>query len=317
MTTETSRLRIGTRASKLARWQADHVAGLLAAIPGAPGVELVPIKTEGDRIQDVPLSKVLGKAFFTKEIESALLEGEVDVAVHSLKDLATEMPVGLSLGAVLERASPLDALVAGLGSVRAVEDLLQGARVGTSSTRRRAFLARLRPDLELADLRGNVPTRVRKLDRGDYDAIVLAVAGLERLEMGDRVSAILPPEVFPPAVSQGAIGIQIRAEDSETRTWVERLDHTPTRLATASERALLATLEGGCQVPVGALANVSGDRLDLVAGICSLDGALYVEGTGSGSASDGVEIGRNLARDLLSRGGAAILTAIRTEEGGA
>jgi hydroxymethylbilane synthase len=280
LTTEISRLRIGTRASKLARWQADHVAGLLAAIPGAPGVELVPIKTEGDRIQDVPLSKILGKAFFTKEIESALLEGEVDVAVHSLKDLATEMPVGLSLGAVLERASPLDALVS-------------------------------------RDLRGNVPTRVRKLDRGDYDAIVLAVAGLERLSMGDRVSAILPPEVFPPAVSQGAIGIQIRAEDSETRRWVERLDHTPTRLATASERALLATLEGGCQVPVGALADVSADRLDLVAGICSPDGTLYVEGTGSGYASDGVEVGRILARDLLGRGGATILAAIRKEEGGA
>jgi hydroxymethylbilane synthase len=239
------------------------------------------------------------------------------VAVHSLKDLATEMPVGLSLGAVLERASPLDALVSRDESIRVLEDLLQGARVGTSSTRRRAFLARLRPDLELADLRGNVPTRVRKLDRGDYDAIVLAVAGLERLSMGDRVSAILPPEVFPPAVSQGAIGIQIRAEDSETRRWVERLDHTPTRLATASERALLATLEGGCQVPVGALADVSADRLDLVAGICSPDGTLYVEGTGSGSASDGVEVGRILARDLLGRGGATILAAIRKEEGGA
>jgi hydroxymethylbilane synthase len=320
-------LRIGTRESDLAQWQASHVASALRALPGAPEPELVLIRTEGDRIQDVPLSQVQGKAFFTKEIEAALLAGEVDIAVHSLKDLATQMPGGLALGAVMERGDPRDALLttvdhdspnpsggrispdsavlpASFPPVPGLDGVLPGARVGTSSLRRRAFLARWRPDLELAELRGNVPTRIRKLDEGQYDGIVLAAAGVKRLGLGERISAYLPFDAFLPAVSQGAIGVQIRAGDEGTAAWVGRLDHAATRWATTAERALLRRLEGGCHVPVGAYAEVvsendgaapgvvaeqkgavgagvdeaRGLHLRLRATLCSLDGRWVVEG---------------------------------------
>ncbi len=228
MTPPLERIRIGTRGSALARWQAEHVAAALGRLPGAPTTELVLIKTEGDRIQDVPLSKVQGKAFFTKEIEEALLRDQVDVAVHSLKDLATSMPPGLTLGAVMEREDPRDALLCPLSKGLAPSgELPHGARVGTSSLRRRALLARWRPDLELAELRGNVPTRIRKLDEGDYDAIVLAAAGVKRLGLAHRISAYLPFESFLPAVSQGAVGVQIRADDAEVARWVEALGSSP------------------------------------------------------------------------------------------
>jgi hydroxymethylbilane synthase len=308
------RIRIGTRASALARWQADHVAAALRALPGAPEPELVLIKTEGDRIQDLPLSQVQGKAFFTKEIEEALLRDTVDLAVHSLKDLATEMPRGLALGAVLKREDPRDALIS--GPRVSLEDLPPGARVGTSSLRRRALLARWRPDLELAELRGNVPTRIEKLDRQEYDAIVLAAAGLKRLGLEHRISSYLPMERVLPAVSQGAIGLQIRALDEGIARWVGELDHPPTRFATAAERALLRTLEGGCQVPVGAFADSGDDDLRLRAVVCSLDGTEAVEGTRSGSLGNAGAIGIALAGDLLTRGGRGILEGIRKAGGG-
>ncbi len=307
-------LRIGTRASALARWQAEHVASALRALPGAPEPELVLIKTEGDRIQDVPLSQVPGKAFFTKEIEEALLTDRVDLAVHSLKDLATEMPPGLALGSILKREDPRDALIA--GGTESLEDLPNAARVGTSSLRRRALLARWRPDLRLVELRGNVPTRIRKLDEGGYDAIVLAAAGVKRLGMEDRISSFLPFERFLPAVSQGAIGIQIRSQDEAVARWVEALDDAPTRLATSAERALLRTLEGGCHVPVGAFAEPVGEGLHLRAVVCSVDGATSVEGETSGSSEDPERLGVALAGDLLARGGADILDRIRKEGGG-
>jgi len=309
-----NRIRIGTRASALARWQAEHVASALRAVPGAPEPELVLIKTEGDRIQNVPLSQVQGKAFFTKEIEEALLSDTVDLAVHSLKDLATEMPPGLALGAVLEREDPRDALLS--LENRSLEDLPPGARVGTSSLRRRALLARWRPDLELAELRGNVPTRIGKLDRGEYHGIVLAAAGVKRLGMQDRISSFLPLEQFLPAVSQGAIGVQIRAREEETTRWVEALDHPPTRFATAAERALLRTLEGGCHVPVGAYAELADGGLRLRAVLCSLEGTRSVEGTRSGSVGNAGAIGVALAQDLLARGGNEILAEIRKAGGG-
>jgi len=308
------RIRIGTRASDLARWQAEHVAAALRAIPGAPEPELVLIKTEGDRIQDVPLSQVQGKAFFTKEIEDSLLNDSVDLAVHSLKDLATEMPPGLALGAVLEREDPRDALLA--TSPASLEDLPWGARVGTSSLRRRALLARWRPDLELAELRGNVPTRIQKLDDGGYDAIVLAAAGVKRLQMQDRISSYLPFERFLPAVSQGAIGIQIRSEDEEVARWVGALDHPPTRFCTTAERALLRTLEGGCHVPVGAFAELDGDTLTMRGVVCSLDGARSVEGAISGPVGNAGALGIALAQDLVCRGGNEILDGIRKAGGG-
>lgn len=314
MNSQNDRLRIGTRASALARWQAEHVAAALRAIPGAPEPELVLIKTEGDLIQDVPLSQVEGSAFFTKEIEEALLKKAVDLAVHSLKDLATEMPPGLDLGAVLEREDPRDALIAS-GPI-SLEDLPPGARVGTSSLRRRALLARWRPDLELAELRGNVPTRIQKLDDGGYDAIVLAAAGVKRLGMEDRISSYLPFDRFLPAVSQGAIGVQIRSEDEAAARWVGTLEHPPTRIATTAERALLRRLEGGCHVPVGGFAELEGETLGLWGVICSLDGVNSVEGSTEGPVELAEALSVSLAEDLLARGGNAILDGIRKAGGG-
>lgn len=313
MTRKTQHIRIGTRASDLARWQAEHVAGAIRSLPGAPEPELVLIKTEGDRIQDVPLSQVEGKAFFTKEIEEALLNDTVDLAVHSLKDLATAMPPGLLLGAVLKREDPRDALIAS-GSLT-LDDLPPGARVGTSSLRRRALLARWRPDLELLELRGNVPTRIRKLDNGDYDAVVLAAAGVKRLGMAHRISSYLPIHRFLPAVSQGAIGVQIRSGDVEVADWVEKLEHPASRVATTAERALLRTLEGGCHVPVGGFGELREGALLLKGIICSLDGTASVEGELSGPPETAEEVGLALAADLLAGGGSRILDGIRKAGG--
>jgi hydroxymethylbilane synthase len=307
-------LRIGTRGSALALWQAEHVAARIRSLPDAPEVELVHIQTEGDRIQDVALSKLPGKAFFTKELEEAILDGRVDLAVHSLKDVETAMPQGLVLGAVLEREDPRDALVArpglGLGS------LPEGARVGTSSLRRRAFLKRWRPDLSVDDLRGNVPTRLRRLDEGAYDAIVLAAAGLKRLGLGDRITDYLPFDLMIPAVSQGAIAIQLRAGDEQVEPWITPMEHAPTRQATNAERALLREVEGGCQVPLGAHATIARGRLELAAAIADLDGEGAVAGRIDGSPSDAVGLGRGLAADLLVRGGQRIMDRIRGGQAG-
>lgn len=323
MSTPSRRIRIGTRGSALARWQAEHVAAALKAIPGAPDPELLLIKTEGDRIQDVPLSQLPGKAFFTKEIEEALLRDQVDVAVHSLKDLATEIPSGLTLGAVMEREDPRDSLLFSQSLRPGVvhkeldepahtpDDLPRGARVGTSSLRRRALLARWRPDLELAELRGNVPTRIRKLDDGEYDAIVLAAAGVRRLGLASRISAYLPFDYFLPAVSQGAIGVQIRADDDDVAEWVGSLDHPPTRAATVAERAFLRMMEGGCQVPVGAFAELVGSGLRLRGVVCSLDGRRGVDGEISGAIKEAEALGVALAEDLIRKGGGEILDEIR------
>ena len=317
MNSPSRRIRIGTRGSALARWQAEYVAATLKAIPGTPDPELILIKTEGDRIQDVPLSQLQGKAFFTKEIEEALLQNQVDLAVHSLKDLATEMPSGLILGAVMEREDPRDALLFSQAheTVFKPDDVPRGARVGTSSLRRRALLARWRPDLELAELRGNVPTRIRKLDEGEYDAIILAAAGVKRLGLAHRISALLPFETFLPAVSQGAIGLQIRADDAHVADWVEKLEHSETRAATSAERALLRTMEGGCQVPVGAFAEVEETGLRLRGVVCSLDGTRAVDGEISGSFEDAEKLGVALAEKLLRQGGGEILDEIRGESG--
>jgi hydroxymethylbilane synthase len=305
-------LRIGTRGSALALWQAEHVAAKIVATPGSPMVELVHIETQGDKIQDVALSRLPGKAFFTKELEEAITDGRVDLAVHSLKDVETAMPSGLVLGAVLEREDPGDALVARPGL--RLETLPDGARIGTSSLRRAAFLRRWRPDLDVADLRGNVPTRLRRLDDGDYDAIILAAAGLKRLGLGHRITDALPFDVMLPAVSQGAIAIQHRADDERVARWIEPMDHAPTRLRTTAERALLREVEGGCQIPLGAHATLRRDRLELAAAVASLDGARFVMGRIAGPPKDAVMLGRGLAGDLLARGGEAIMAAIRAEQ---
>ena len=303
-------LRLGTRASRLAMWQAEHVKGLLEAMPGGPRIEIVTISTAGDRILDVPLSQLKGQAFFTKEIESALLDERIDFAVHSMKDLATIMPEGLVLAASPEREDPRDVILSATGV--GLDDLPAGGRVGTSSLRRRAFLACRRPDLVIANLRGNVPTRLAKLRAGEYEAILLAAAGVKRLGYEAEISAYLEPEDFLPAPGQGALALQARADDATTRSWLENLDHAPTHAATTAERAYLRRIEGGCQVPAGALATVAGREMQLIAMVASLDGRRVVQGTLGGVAAKAEEIGVTLAEGLLADGGEEILSEIRT-----
>lgn len=307
-------LRIGTRASALALWQARHVAQLIGAQRGAPDAPLRHISTAGDVQSEVPLWQADGRAFFTREIDRALLEGTVDAAVHSLKDMPTQLDEGLTLAAVLARADARDALVS--RSATPLAALPRGARIGTSSLRRRAFLARLRPDAELLELRGNVPTRIERLQRGDYDAVVLAAAGLARLGLERHVSEYLDPEDLPPAVSQGAIAVCARAGDAATLAWLAALDDAPTRLAVSAERALLAHLQGGCQVPLGALATLREGTLALQASVCALDGSQRLSAraavaTGSSGAAQAVALGRRVAEELLERGAAALIAAVR------
>ncbi|HEX3837932.1 MAG TPA: hydroxymethylbilane synthase [Steroidobacteraceae bacterium] len=302
-------LRIGTRASALALWQANRVADLIRAQPGAPAVELVHIKTEGDVRTDIPLWAAGGRAFFTREIDRAQLAGEVDIAVHSLKDLSTLIAAGLELAAVLEREDPRDALLTNQGA--SLKDLPPGARVGTSSLRRRAFLLRARPDLSLLELRGNVPTRIERLAQGKYDAIVLATAGLKRLDLSAHIAAHIEPAVMPPAVSQGAIGVCARSGDEAALQWLRALDHAVTRMAVTAERALLRRIEGGCQVPLGALATLDGSRLTLNASVCALDGSVSIDYQDAAPATDAVALGIRVADALLARGAADIIAQQR------
>ena len=309
---ETRTLRIGTRASALALWQAHHVEALIRSQPGAPPVELVRIRSEGDVRTDVPLWQIGGRAFFTKEIDKALLGDEIDIAVHSLKDLSTVLETGIELAAALEREDPRDALLSRSGARLA--DLPRGARLGTSSLRRRAFVARARPDIELLELRGNVPTRIERLKNGDYDAIILAAAGLRRLGLDPNISELLSLEDFPPAVSQGAIGVCMRTGDTEAGRWLQQLDNRASRLATTAERALLRKLEGGCQVPLGAIGTLEGDTLRLHAAVCALDGSKILQAKSSMPATlaNAVSLGQRLAEDLLSQGAAALMANERT-----
>jgi hydroxymethylbilane synthase len=318
-------LRIGTRSSRLALWQAEHVAALIAAARDAPPVELVHISTAGDAQSAIPLWQAGGRAFFTREIDRALLEDRVDVAVHSLKDLPTELDDGLALAATPARADPRDALLSASG--KPLADLPPGARIGTSSLRRRALIARARPDAKLLELRGNVPTRIERLQRGDYDAIVLAAAGLVRLGLEAHVSEYLPPQRFPPAVSQGVIGLVARSEDGATLRRLATLDDRAARLEVTAERALLERLEGGCQVPLGALARLADGVLSLEACVCALDGsrAVSVRGTtpavgaavgaaagvADAALADAAALGRRLAEELLKRGAGELITQER------
>jgi hydroxymethylbilane synthase len=309
---ENRTLRIGTRGSALALWQAHHVAALINSQPGAPRVELVRIRTEGDVRTDVPLWQIGGRAFFTKEIDKALLGNEIDIAVHSLKDLSTLLESGIELAAALEREDPRDALLSRSGA--RLVDLPRGARLGTSSLRRRAFVARARPDIELLELRGNVPTRIERLQSGDYDAIILAAAGLRRLELQQHVSELLSLEEFPPAVSQGAIGVCMRTGDTYAARWLQKLDNRASRLATTAERALLRRLEGGCQVPLGAIGTLVGDTLRLHAAVCALDGSRILQAKSEMSATlpNAASLGQRLAEDLLSQGAAQLMANERT-----
>ncbi|HVH83815.1 MAG TPA: hydroxymethylbilane synthase [Steroidobacteraceae bacterium] len=306
-------LRIGTRASALALWQARHVEALLRAQRGAPPIELVHIRTSGDAQREVPLWQTEGRAFFTREIDAALSAGTIDVAVHSLKDLPTTLAPGLALGAALAREDPRDALLTRAGV--SLRQLPPRPRIGTSSLRRRAFLARLRPDAVPTELRGNVPTRIERLERGDYDAIILAAAGLARLGLSQHVSEYLSPEEFPPAVSQGVIGVCARADDESTLALLRALDDAGARLAVSAERALLQRLEGGCQVPLGALATTRGAALNLQAAVCALDGSRELRARGTASAAhgavltraDAVALGERIADELLGAGAAELI----------
>lgn len=308
-------LRIGTRGSALALWQANEVARQLRALPSVPAVEIITIKTQGDLDQAVPLWATGGKGFFTAELDRALLDNDVDLVVHSLKDLTTVMLAGIALSAVLEREDPRDVLVTrgGVG----LKALPQGASIGTSSLRRRAFLARLRPDLKHLELRGNVPTRLRKLDEGGYDAIVLASAGLKRLDLADRISQPLEFDECPSAVSQGAVAVTIREDDTAVGRWTAPLDHQDTRTAVTAERALLRQLEGGCQVPVGGLARVDHGQVILRAAVCSIDGKEFMRVDETGAVQDAAAVGGRAAAALLAKGAAHILEGVQAKRAAA
>ncbi|HXA51760.1 MAG TPA: hydroxymethylbilane synthase [Candidatus Acidoferrum sp.] len=293
---------IASRGSQLALWQAHWVEGQLQALGHEVRIEI--IKTTGDKITDVPLAKVGTKGLFTKEIEEALLDGRADLAVHSLKDLPTELPESLVLAAIPEREDPRDAIIG-----KRLDELPQGAKVGTSSLRRVAQLRRLRPDLILESVRGNVDTRLRKLDEGQYDAILLAAAGLNRLGWGSRIAEILDADRMCPAVGQGALAIETRASGAGFDA-VQPLDHAATHAAVAAERGVLGALGGGCQVPIGAYATVSGDRVRVHAIVAAPDGAEVIRGDAEGAVAEADAIGRALAVDLLERGARRILEAV-------
>ncbi|MGM9569078.1 MAG: hydroxymethylbilane synthase [Phascolarctobacterium sp.] len=301
-------LKIGTRQSLLALWQSNHIAACLRKQYPECEVVLKKIVTKGDRILDVPLAQIGGKGLFTKEIEEDLLSGEVDLAVHSLKDMPTVLPEGLCLTAITERANVGDAFVS--NKYDSFAELPLGAVVGTSSLRRKAQLLAARPDLTIRDLRGNVDTRLRKLDEGLYDAVILAAAGLERLGHGDRIKAVIPSSVCLPAVGQGALAIECRTDDAEVRQMLDFLNDMPTVHATNAERAFLGLLEGGCQVPIGVHADVEGDQIKIEAIIAALDGSTVLRDTIEGAAVDAVALGQELGRKMLAKGGQEILAAI-------
>ncbi len=303
-----AKLTIGTRQSLLALWQSNHIATLLREKYPECEVVLKKIVTKGDRILDVPLAQIGGKGLFTKEIETELADGTIDLAVHSLKDMPTVLPEGLCLTAITERANVGDAFVS--NKYASFEELPLGAVIGTSSLRRKAQLLATRPDLQIMDLRGNVDTRLRKLDEGLYDAIILAAAGLERLGHGDRITALIPPDVCLPAVGQGALAIEARTADDEVRSMLEFLNDLPTKQSTDAERAFLGLLEGGCQVPIGVHADVAGEQIKIEAIIAALDGSTVLRDTITGKVENAVALGQQLGKKMLAAGGQEILAAI-------
>lgn len=299
---------IGTRQSLLALWQSNHIASLLRKQYPDCQVTLKKIVTKGDRILDVPLAQIGGKGLFTKEIETELLDGTVDLAVHSLKDMPTVLPEGLCLTAITTRANVGDAFVS--NKYASFSELPQGAVLGTSSLRRKAQLLAVRPDLKIVDLRGNVDTRLRKLDEGQMDAIILAAAGLERLGHADRIREIIPTTVCLPAVGQGALAIECRSDNKEVRDMLTFLNDLPTKQATDAERAFLGLIEGGCQVPIGVHAEVENNNVKIEAVIASLDGSKVLRNNITGPAVNAADLGRKLGQQMLAEGGEQILADI-------
>jgi len=300
-------LKIGTRKSPLALWQAEWIKSCLLEMDDVDSVELIKIETSGDKILDVPLAKVGGKGLFTKEIEESLLRNDTDLAVHSLKDVPTQMPDGLKVEIITEREEPFDALVS---RGKKLMELKMGAVIGTSSLRRRAQIARVRPDIEIVDIRGNVGTRLKKLETQNLDATILAVAGMKRMGYQDSITEVISTDVMLPAVGQGAIAIETRENDPSVEAVVKRLHHQPTADAVTGERAFLRKLEGGCQVPIASYGTIDGEILTLEGLVASLDGQRVIRETLKGKASDSEKIGIKLAEILIEDGANEILSEL-------
>lgn len=304
-------IKIGTRKSLLALAQSNGIKAQIEARYPDVTVELVKIMTKGDKILDVPLAKVGGKGLFVKELEEAMLSREVDIAVHSMKDVPAELPDELHLALITPREDPRDAFIS--NNYKSLAELPQGAKIGTSSLRRRAQLAKIRPDLVIEDLRGNLDTRLRKLDEGQYDAIILAAAGLNRLQL-DRATTYFSSVEMLPAVGQGAVGIEMRRDAEDLLAGLDFLDHWQTKVTVQAERAFLLRLEGGCQVPIAGFCTVEGDQLTLTGLVASVDGKEVVRQTKSGPADQPELLGRTLAEELLAMGGKAILEEVYGKE---
>jgi hydroxymethylbilane synthase len=300
-------LRIATRKSPLALWQAEDVASRLRALHPGLAVELVKLSTQGDRILDSPLNKVGGKGLFTKELEQSMLAGESDIAVHSMKDVPVEMPAELEVSVILQRADPLDAFVSNRFS--RLDEIASGAHIGTSSLRRQAQLMARFPGLKISSLRGNVGTRLQKLDQGTYDAVILAAAGLKRLGLGERICQHIPPEISLPAIGQGAISIENRRGDAAVRRLIDPLNHEPTSICVKAERALNRRLHGGCQVPIAGFAQLRDGLLELRGRVIDPSGKRLIESVQSGPAADAEALGLKAAEALLQQGAGEILAA--------
>jgi hydroxymethylbilane synthase len=305
-------LRIGSRGSILARWQAEFVRKQLFQLTGMEA-EIVIIKTSGDRMQQAPLTQIGGKGIFIKELEEALMDESVDLAVHSVKDIPTDVPGRLHFPAVCRRDDVRDCLVSNRGTT--LSNLKQGARVGTSSLRRQAQLRHFRPDLDIRELRGNVDTRLRKVDSGEYDAIVLSKAGLDRLGWSQKITEPLSTEISLPAAGQGAIAIESRVKDTEAAEILEKLDDAETRTVIIAERALLAALQGGCQVPLGVWARMERGELVMEAVVCSVDGVQYVRQKATSPPEQAAELGRRMAQMLIEGGARNILDEVNRARG--
>ena len=300
---------LGSRGSKLALWQANYVASQLTRVVPDLDVEVKVIKTKGDKILDVALSRIGDKGLFTKEIEKELLDGSIDMAIHSMKDLPSQMAPGLCIGAVLKRENPGDVLISRQGYK--FSDLPEGAIIGTSSLRRISQIRALRPDIVLVDIRGNIETRIRKMHEQELDGIVLAYAGVKRLGLEEKISDILPHNIMLPAVGQGAIAIEVRQGDTSNLELARSINHEPTNWATRTERSFLKVLEGGCQVPIGCYAEVSGENITVEGLVASLDGRRVFRESIQGKCQEADLIGQQLARDLLQKGAASVLAEIR------
>ena len=304
-------VKVGTRDSILAMWQTQFVVDELKKVTDQYEFEIISLKTKGDKILDVALAKIGDKGLFTKELEVGLLEGEIDFAVHSMKDMPTALPEGLQISSMLKRHNPADAFVS--DKYNSFMELPEGAKVGTSSLRRRAQLLNVRPDLDIHDLRGNVQTRMRKMREENFDGIILAAAGLERLEMFDEIKEVLSYDICLPAVSQGVIGVETRENDEEIIALVQLVNDKQAEICVKAERALLRSLEGGCQIPIGAYAELNEDTVVLEGMVGSLDGKTIIRESITGTAEQCEELGQTLAGRLAEQGGKTILEQIRME----